>query len=151
MEKKLTTRIQLLQRDTLFWSDSTQILRLGEIGYDTGRKVFKIGDGVHIWKELPVTFTPLQDLGITILEGGEEGENNPDQINLLIKMMTESSSRYDTSYIPRKGEPVAIREGGNQYLKIGDGVTDIASLPYVTPDDDASVTSQYGICEDFRV
>ena len=151
MTKKLTTRIQLLKRDTSFWNTSDLILREGEIGFDTGRKVFKVGDGKSTWRELQITFTPLKDVGITILEGGEDGENNPDQLNVLIKMMTESSSRYSTEYIPKKGEPVAIREGGNQYLKIGDGETTISSLPFVTPDDDASVDTVYGICEDFKV
>lgn len=151
MAKRLTTRIQLLKRDTNFWNTSDLILREGEIGFDTGRKVFKVGDGKSTWRELQITFTPFKDVGITILEGGEDGENNPDQLNVLIKMMTESSSRYSTEYVPKKGEPVAIREGGNQYLKIGDGETNISSLPFVTPDDDASVDTVYGICEDFKV
>lgn len=151
MAKRLTTRIQLLKRDTSFWSTSDLILREGEIGFDTGRKVFKVGDGKSTWRELQITFTPFKDVGITILEGGEDGENNPDQLNVLIKMMTESSSRYSTEYVPKKGEPVAIRDGGNQYLKIGDGETNMSSLPFVTPDDDASVDTVYGICEDFKV
>ena len=150
-DKKLKTRIQLLRKTSDFWNETDQILREGEIGYDLDRKVFKVGDGKHTWKELRVTFTPFKDIGITILEGGEEGENNPDQVNILLKLMTESSPRYNGEYIPKKGEPVAIREGGNQYLKIGDGVTAIDSLPFVTPNDDASVTTEYGICEDFKV
>ena len=149
--KQLTARIQLLKRDTNFWNTSDIILREGEIGYDTGRKIFKVGNGKNTWRELQITFTPLKDVGITILEGGQEGENGPDQQNILLKLMTESSPRYSNDYIPKKGEPVAIREGGNQYLKIGDGETTISSLPFVTPDDDASVDTVYGICEDFKV
>lgn len=150
-DKKLKTRIQILRKHTDFWNQTDQILREGEIGYDLDRKVFKVGNGKNSWKELQVTFTPFHDIGITVLESGEEGENTPDQVNILLKLMTESSSRFSPEYIPKKGEPVAIREGGNQYLKIGDGVTAINSLPFVTPNDDASVTTQYGICEDFKV
>ena len=150
-EKKLTVRISLLRKSTEFWTTNDPVLLQGEIGFDLDRKIFKIGDGVKKWSELSITFSPLKDVGVTILEGGEEGQSSPEQVNALIKLMTESSTRYSAGYVPKKGEPVAIREGGNQYLKIGDGVTDISSLPYVTPNDDASVTTVYAICEDFRV
>lgn len=147
--KELKTRIKLLRRSTEEWNKSEQILLEGEIGFDLNRRVFKVGDGTKTWKQLNVTFSPLKDIGVTILEGGEEGPATPDQMNTLIKLMTESSTRYSRGYIPKKGEPVAIREGSNQYLKIGDGVTAIDSLPFVTPNDDATVTTVYGICEDF--
>lgn len=149
-DKNLKTRIQFLRKHTDFWNSTDQILREGEIGYDLDRNVFKVGNGTSTWKELPVTFTPFKDIGITVFEAGEEGEASPDQVNILLKLMTESSPRYNSEYVPKKGEPVAIREGGNQYLKIGDGVTTIDSLPFVTPNDDATVTTQYGICEDFK-
>lgn len=151
MAKNLKTRIKLLRNTTEYWSKNNPILLDGEIGYDIHRKVFKVGDGVRTWSELSVTFSPLRDVGVTILEGGEQGNNTPEQVHALIKLMTESSPRYSKDYIPKKGEPVAIREGGNQYLKIGDGVNNVSSLPFVTPNDDASVTTVYGICEDFKI
>ena len=151
MAKRVKARIQLLRRGSTFWKNTDLILKEGEIGFDTDRQIFKVGNGQSRWDELQISFTPFKDAGVTIIEGGEQGYNNPDHINSLIKLMTEESKRYAPEYVPQKGEPVAVKEGNNQYLKIGDGVTAIDSLPFVTPNDDASVLTSFGECEDFKV
>lgn len=34
------------------WAASTRVLREGEPGFETDTNIFKIGDGVHMWKDL---------------------------------------------------------------------------------------------------
>ena len=152
MKKLNRVRLQINRHNTEYWTTTTNILRQGEIGYDTDRKVFKIGDGVNKWEFLRITFTPFKDLGLTIIDGGSVDLSNPDTIPATIVVMTEESEKYEEGrVILRKGEILALREGSNQYMKIGNGVDSVEKLPFVTPKDDASVTSVYGTCEDFRV
>lgn len=46
------TTIQLRRGTSAEWSASTNPLALGEIGYDTSLKKFKIGDGTSLWDSL---------------------------------------------------------------------------------------------------
>jgi hypothetical protein len=46
------TTIQLRRGTTAEWSASTNPLALGEVGYDTSLKKFKIGDGTSLWDSL---------------------------------------------------------------------------------------------------
>lgn len=149
--KRLTTRIQILRKHTDYWNKTENILRVGEIGYDVDRKIFKIGDGVSLWKNLRVSFSPFKELGFTIIDGGSPEEVGPDRISVTVAFMTEESPRYSNGeYIPLKGEPIALKTDANQYMKIGDGKQTVTKLPFVTPPDDVSVSNIYGECEDFK-
>ena len=46
------TTIQLRRGTSVEWSASTSPLSMGEIGYDTTEKKFKIGDGTSLWASL---------------------------------------------------------------------------------------------------
>lgn len=151
--KKLNrARVQIIRKNTAYWNSTPNILRAGELGYDTDRKIFKIGDGTSKWNELRISFAPFKEMGYTILDGGSIDEPGPDKISVSVVMMNEDSPRYrDGEYIPMKGEPISIKLDDNQYMKIGDGKQTIAELPYVSPPDDATVVTVYGECEDFKV
>ena len=46
-------RLQFKRADSEYWTDTNPILEIGEPGYDTDSKTFKIGDGATVWSELP--------------------------------------------------------------------------------------------------
>lgn len=48
----VNTRIQLRRGTTAQWASSTDALSMGEVGFDTDLKKFKIGDGVTLWGSL---------------------------------------------------------------------------------------------------
>lgn len=46
-------RLQFRRGKADFWTDENPVLRTGEPGYETDTRLFKIGDGVTPWRELP--------------------------------------------------------------------------------------------------
>ena len=53
MEEKFKMALIQFKRGTSQrWSESDYILQVGEPGYDTDTGRMKIGDGVHLWKDL---------------------------------------------------------------------------------------------------
>lgn len=63
------------------WSEKNPILRFGEPGFDVTNNIFKIGDGVHNWKNLPVLnflgggFTKMTQEEYDALSPEERDEN----------------------------------------------------------------------------
>jgi len=57
-----TTRILLRRDTTTNWSNNNPVLSIGEIGYDTVLKKFKIGDGTTAWNALLFPFLTLEDI-----------------------------------------------------------------------------------------
>lgn len=149
--KQLTTRISQLIQPTSYWtSSSAVILAEGEIGIDSDLNIFKIGDGVKTWSQITTYYPYIKENGTIVFNGGVEtfdGLENP----VTLVLATEESSRYSSSYIPKKGEPVTeLTSGGLQGVKIGDGVNSFANLSYVTPYDDV-IMEDYGEVEDFKI
>lgn len=131
--KKLQrVRLQVIRKNTAYWNATPNILRAGEIGYDTDRKIFKIGDGTSSWNNIRTTYPSFQELSQTILDGGAIKKPGPEKIAVEFVLLNENSRRYKKDYVPLKGEPVSILDNGEQYLKIGDGENTVANLPYVT-------------------
>jgi hypothetical protein len=48
-----SVRFELRRNTTVSWANSTFILLPGEPGVDTNTGQMKIGDGVHVWNDLP--------------------------------------------------------------------------------------------------
>ncbi len=48
----MSTRIQVRRDSTLNWETTNPTLAAGEIGYDTTKKAFKIGDGTRTWTQI---------------------------------------------------------------------------------------------------
>lgn len=150
MAKNLNAQLLIRRGRTEDWiSDNSVILAMSEIGYDIDRKVFKVGDGVSRWKDLRASIFPIDETGRTLLDAGADNLHGFSVIPITLSIMTESSDRYSEAYVPSKGELVSILEGNNQYLKVGDGSTNVKNLRYVTPNDDARIDVVYGNCGDF--
>ena len=83
----VNTRIQLRRGTSLQWAASTDALAMGEVGFDTDLKKFKIGDGVTLWASLDWS---------TILPS-ELNELVDDRINGLLVAGTGVALSYNDS------------------------------------------------------
>ena len=69
-------RIQLKRSTAASWTSNNPVLFVGEIGYETDTKKFKIGDGSTAWTSLtyssiPLSLSSINDLGdVTITNDG---------------------------------------------------------------------------------
>lgn len=57
-DKTLNTIIQIREDTTTNWSSSTLILRSGEPAHDKDLNIYKVGDGVNTWSNLPISAAP---------------------------------------------------------------------------------------------
>ena len=99
MTKILITRVsQLIQPSSYWMSENSITLKDGEIGVDKDLGIYKIGDGVSKWKDLPVFFTGLKLDGSTVLNGGATSFDGGDLYNtcgVLLKAVQELSSEVE--------------------------------------------------------
>jgi len=146
--KTIIARVQQIRRNHNYWiSGDSAILRQGEIGIDLDYSIFKIGDGVHQWVDLPIYFFGIKENGTTEIRCGENSLSN-DFKPITLELCNELSTKYSSSYVPKKGEPISILTNNIQGIKIGDGTHTVAELRFICPDDD--ITSIYaGTVEDF--
>lgn len=73
--KRIKTTFQLRRGTAEAWSRVNPILRYGEPGFERDTNKLKIGDGIHLWNNLPYfegTFpiSPIDDTDKIILYGG---------------------------------------------------------------------------------
>jgi len=151
MTKTLITRVsQLIQPSSYWMSENSITLKDGEIGVDKDLGIYKIGDGVSKWKDLPVFFTGLKLDGSTVLNGGATSYDGGD-LPVTVVLSNETSVKNIEGYVPLKGEPVTeLTDTGLQGVKIGDGQKTFGELAYVTPYDDI-IFDTYSTVEDFNV
>lgn len=74
----MSVKIQLKRTTASAWTSLNPTLDVGEIGFETDTKKFKIGDGSTVWTSLPYSITAnlasgtLNDLGdVTITSAGK--------------------------------------------------------------------------------
>lgn len=53
MPQNVDVRHKQVVKTTAQWTSSGLILRDGELGYDSTTGLIKVGDGQHLWAELP--------------------------------------------------------------------------------------------------
>jgi len=146
--KSIIARVQQIRRNHDYWiSGDSTILRQGEIGIDLDYNIFKIGNGTSKWSQLPSYFFGIKEDGTTEIRCGEDSLSN-DFKPITLMLCNESSTKYSSSYIPKKGEPVSILTNNIQGVKIGDGIHTIAQLKFICPDDDITSINA-GTVEDF--
>jgi len=58
-------RIAQISMTAAQWALTDAVLNTGEVGYDTTNQIFKTGDGVHTWANLPYNTETSEDTGIT--------------------------------------------------------------------------------------
>lgn len=67
-ENTLKTTIILRNDVTASWADSTLVLEKGEVGIDTEKGIFKIGDGEHTFSQITKYFTSFDEVMKAITE-----------------------------------------------------------------------------------
>lgn len=67
-ENTLKTAIILRNDVTASWADSTLVLKEGEVGIDTEKGIFKIGDGEHTFSQITKYFTSFDEVMKAITE-----------------------------------------------------------------------------------
>lgn len=85
------TTIQLRRGTTAEWSASLDPLALGEIGYDTSLKKFKIGDGTSLWNSLGWSVVLPGEVTLTT----DLAEAIDDRVASLIVAGSNISTSYD--------------------------------------------------------
>lgn len=58
-------RISHISMTSAQWGTSSDVLNVGEIGYDSTNKRVKVGDGTSTWSSLPYDAEISDDTGIT--------------------------------------------------------------------------------------
>ena len=150
--KYIKVRLQQLRNTHEYWySDEAVILMKGEIGFDTDERVFKLGDGVTKFPDLP-DYQPHFNLdGSTVVDAGSSQYIDDKSVPVTFRMANEESARFSDGYVPLKGEPVSFLNSDDlQGLKIGDGRRSFQHLKYTTPFDDV-ITEDVGETEDFTL
>lgn len=67
-ENTLETTIILRNDVTASWADATLVLKKGEVGIDTEKGIFKIGDGEHTFSQITKYFTSFDEVMKAITE-----------------------------------------------------------------------------------
>lgn len=118
------TSTQWAEADAASETDADRLLADGEPGFDTDLKIFKIGDGVTTWAELPVANSTTESTGET------DTSSRKDAMNVAAGMLTENFpyEGISASTAPTPGTITKHLVG----LNSGDTVAKI-NLAVVTP------------------
>jgi len=122
--------IQVRRGSTPGWEGADPVLGAGEPGLDLTTGVFKVGNGVDVWVDLPAVNqapAPISDgpsggggaIG-TGDSGGVIGVDDPDDTEVTIPPTT------DEPFTPGNSVTIVQRGAGRVTLEEGDGVTIVA-------------------------
>lgn len=95
-------RISQIHKTTAEWTECQEVLKVGEIGYDSDLKKFKFGDGVNVFDDLPWAAM------------------TPDEINLLVTTHTNNFSN------PHKVNKEQVGLGKVENKSVAEILTDAA-------------------------
>ena len=96
-------RIQLKRGTAAAWTAANTVLFLGEIGYETDTKKFKVGDGTTAWTSLtytsvPLSLSTLNDLGDVTISSAADGDflrwNGTAWINDAVNLGTDTTGSF---------------------------------------------------------
>lgn len=113
---------------TIQWETADPTLREGELGYATDVKLFKIGDGINKWTDLPYRFATL----------GSDGRLSTDQIplDLQTEIYEVLTIAERNTLSPRTGDIVIVEENSttyiykvDQWVELKAPIPDIANYP----------------------
>lgn len=100
--QKIETTFQIKRGKAASWEKLNPVLSAGEPSIATDTGIFKIGDGVTTWKNLPTT-----------------------------KIRRDNSYNYSAEYIPANSEICLVdTPSSGLRVKVGDGVTAFGALDY---------------------
>lgn len=130
----MSVKIQLKRTTASAWTSLNPTLDVGEIGFETDTKKFKIGDGSTVWTSLPYSITAnlasgtLNDLGDVTITSAANGDflrwNGSAWINDAVNLSTDTVGSYVESLVAGTGVTVTNNsgEGAAPTIAIGQSV-----------------------------
>lgn len=122
------TKVQLRRGSSAQWSVSTDPLSMGEIGYDTTLKKFKIGDGTSLWASLDWATTLPSELNELI----------DDRVNDLVvagsgivKSYDDSGNTLTISSPLSAGSGISLSYSGGTYTINSSGISSVNATDVV--------------------
>lgn len=121
-------RISQIHKTTAEWTECQEILKVGEIGYDSDLKKFKFGDGVNVFDDLPWAAMTPDEINL-LVTAHTNNFNNPhkvtkDQVGLgKVENKSVSEILTDAALTGRPTAPTAAP---------GTNTTQIATTQFVT-------------------
>ena len=115
-------RIQLKRSTAASWTSNNPVLFVGEIGYETDTKKFKIGDGSTAWTSLtyssiPLSLSSINDLGDVTISSAADGDflrwNGTAWINDAVNLGTDTAGSFVQSLVAGTGVTLTNNSGEN--------------------------------------
>ena len=115
-------RIQLKRSTAASWTSNNPVLFVGEIGYETDTKKFKIGDGSTAWTSLtyssiPLSLSSINDLGDVTISSAADGDflrwNGTAWINDAVNLGTDTTGSFVQSLTAGTGVTLTNNSGEN--------------------------------------
>ena len=152
-------RIQLKRGTAAAWTAANTVLFLGEIGYETDTKKFKVGDGTTAWTSLtytsvPLSLSTLNDLGDVTISSAADGDflrwNGTAWINDAVNLGTDTTGSFVQSLTAGTGVTLTNNSGENttptiaigQSVGTGDSVTFVNVTAALTGNASTATTLQ---------
>lgn len=117
----MSVKIQLKRTTASAWTSLNPTLDVGEIGYETDTKKFKIGDGSTAWTSLAYSITAnlasgvLNDLGDVTITSAANGDflrwNGSAWINDAVNLSTDTVGSYVESLVAGTGITLTNNSG----------------------------------------
>lgn len=132
-KKKINATIQVKRATTAKWTEQNPVLKSGEWGYDTDKKIYKMGDGETAWNSLP---TP-QELDLRDIQ--EQVNSNTAKITDLETLTTTHTNEIATldSGLESLGETINKNYDALN-ARITENETDLTAIDYVGGDQNAT-------------
>jgi len=115
------------------WLAANPVLNSGEFGYDTDRKLLKIGDGVTAWASLPTITMAYQEVTGTTqacVNGMRYGPNNVGLVTLTLPTTAPVGMRLAIIGVGAGGWKLA--QNALQLVHVGGGVSTTGVTGYIT-------------------
>ncbi len=119
----MSVKIQLKRTTASSWTSLNTILAIGEIGFETDTKKFKIGDGTTAWASLPYSITAnlasgtLNDLGDVTITDATNGDflrwNGTAWINDAVNLGSDTTGSFVQSLVAGTGVTLTNNSGEN--------------------------------------
>ena len=134
-------RIQLKRSTAASWTSNNPVLFVGEIGYETDTKKFKIGDGSTAWTSLtyssiPLNLASINDLGDVTITAAADGDflrwNGTAWVNDAVNLSTDTIGSYVESLVAGTGVTLSDNsgEGATPTVAIGQDVSTSATVEF---------------------
>ena len=159
-------RIQLKRSTAASWTSNNPVLYVGEIGYETDTKKFKIGDGSTAWTSLtyssiPLPLSSINDLGDVTITSAADGDflrwNGTAWINDAVNLSTDTVGSYVASLVAGTGITLSNNSGeaatptvavtANTFDAFGAASTAAGNAATALTNHEADTTNIHGIAD----